>query len=282
MATMSHGLTNREDWDEQYSAVTDQVYIRDLAAVSKVGVDIWGRPTTQPIKVTMIMRLDDEFDSTAEKDELDGTTVNYSRLSKQVREAIERKPDDCTTLMEFTSWITSQVKMIMAVAVAAWTIEVDLPKASALGSAIRCRVDMGKEDISTVSTNTLHLENITVPTIVGIHPHERTMKQPIVANVWLGPLTDKAPPDQYYEIEQIIVKVRSHSSLVRFLATRLARVLKKISRSPKKLEMTGDMTDDRRSRSQDGRSTRSPNRAQHHYALPLPAETTGRGTGQDR
>lgn len=85
------------------------------------------------------------------------------------------------------------------------TIEIKLPKASLLGDAVifvrNYHID------SQRNTSVLHLQNLCIPTLIGVNSNERTAKQKLLVNVWLRGLDD-GECNCYVELERLLTKVR--------------------------------------------------------------------------
>ncbi|KAK5154389.1 hypothetical protein LTR16_012595, partial [Cryomyces antarcticus] len=58
----------------------------------------------------------------------------------------------------------------------------------------------------------LYLKNVQIPTLVGVNSNERTMKQPVIANVWVDNLSYKEKDDRFLKLERILVKTIEQSS----------------------------------------------------------------------
>ncbi|KAI9754749.1 MAG: hypothetical protein M1815_005448 [Lichina confinis] len=195
------------EWNKRFAKFADEISIKGLSADGAVGVDAWGRDKTQPFKVSIRVKLADWFDYAAYEDNVNDNTINYGSTSKRVLAGLSEYGNVLGNLHDLSSLVAIFGGLYGSEAAKAWMIEVELPKASAMGSAIRYQSCVGKSDVGLTVANVLHFADITVPTIVGLNPHERQMKQPVTVNVWIGPTSLCEDPDQYVSIEEVIVKV---------------------------------------------------------------------------
>ena len=200
------------EWNKRFTKFADEISIKGLSADGAVGVDAWGRDKTQPFKISIRVKLAGWLDYAAYEDNVNDSTINYGSTSKRVLAGLSEYGNVLGNLHDLSSLVAIFGGLYGSEAAKAWVIDVDLPKASAMGSAIRYQSCVAKGDVGLTVTNVLHLADITVPTIVGLNPHERQMRQPVAVNVWIGPTSLCEDPHQYVSVEEVIVKVCTSTS----------------------------------------------------------------------
>lgn len=206
-----------QEWQQLCDHTTDEVHVRNLSAQAKVGVDAWGRTKEQPLRISIVAKLTQTFDTAAQSDDVDESTINYGVLSKRVLEGLKQSTYEMENLNDLTHFVALFGGLYESDAVGAWTVEVCLPKALAVGSSIRFQNLVAKGDSSLTIANVLHLEDMTVSAIIGLNPHERYMKQPVVVNVWIGPSALGDDAERYVSVGQVIVKVCASALLDRLM-----------------------------------------------------------------
>ncbi|KAF1978945.1 hypothetical protein BU23DRAFT_595450 [Bimuria novae-zelandiae CBS 107.79] len=195
-------------------AVTDKIIVRNLQATVDAGVDVWGREKKQRALLTVTLSLLTPFDSAADADALDNSTVHYGKLSKDIQAHVSTE-----TRYESTFKLAESIKRCVLKTAGATnlkSIEVDVfyPKGSMLGEGAGFaygRSAPGHLDEEAAGYLQMYLRNIRIPCLIGINANERLQKQPVVVNVWV----DRINPirsDQYPILEQQIVDVISSSS----------------------------------------------------------------------
>ncbi len=199
----------RANWETgPWNLRGDSVSVRNLHAETTVGFDIWGRQKTQPVKISMTVWPPYGFESAARSDELDGSTVSYGVLSKELRQAIANKPAHVKGLLTLSRYLWEDIECLDSTGnEAVWSLELLLPKASAVGKGVSFTSLVGRVEETLYVTTSLHLRELTIATIVGINPHEREMKQLVVVSVWIEGMEKQSIPDTYGMMEQIVVKV---------------------------------------------------------------------------
>jgi hypothetical protein len=96
-------------------------------------------------------------------------------------------------------------------------ITLRLPKGTLLSGGVVLDISAGypspgRTPISLPYHTSLKLEDIKIPTLIGLNPCERLAKQMIIATVEIDPYV-VAGQDHYNELEQIIVKVSNPEAL---------------------------------------------------------------------
>ncbi|KAF2655012.1 hypothetical protein K491DRAFT_679233 [Lophiostoma macrostomum CBS 122681] len=187
---------------------SDRISVRNLQILLSAGVDAWGREKQQPVLVTITLHLKKPFDSAAEADALDSSTVHYGKLSKSILERLRANDSHVTTLA-----LTGQVAQVSADmadnALRALTAEVFYPKGSMLGDGAGW--SWSYYHLEKSFSKVLHLRNVRVPCLIGVNANERLQKQPLIINLWIECAKDHRC-DQYPALEGVLVKAVSDSS----------------------------------------------------------------------
>jgi FolB domain-containing protein len=186
--------------------VTDKICVQNLEVTANAGVDVWGRRKSQRTQITVTLHLARPFDSAAEADALDKSTVHYGKLSKDIQNRVHSLPEWKTT-----SGLAGEIlKQIMETkgdtGLIATEIDVLYPKSSMLGEGAGFSLSsthVGEDlEISTV----LYIRNVRIPCLIGVNSNERTAKQPVVVNLW-AECVRPSRTDAYTELEAVVVNV---------------------------------------------------------------------------
>ncbi|KAI9784219.1 MAG: hypothetical protein M1816_001041 [Peltula sp. TS41687] len=231
-------LINLEACARILSQRGDCVQINNLHVDAMVGHTIFGERKLQPVQISAVLPTPRgaSMSSSARSDTVDGSTIHYGVMSKEIRRHVQQQQQDDLTepmgLDRFAEQVAAVVQKTLApppsssskrAAAAAddddddydrpFQLSFFLPKASAWGSGVRyhffsCEPQrrLGSDAVFVPRNRSLQLENLRVHTIIGVNPPERKVRQPVVVNVWLDPLADAAAADGYDEVEQIVVK----------------------------------------------------------------------------
>ncbi|KAI9843667.1 MAG: hypothetical protein M1838_002506 [Thelocarpon superellum] len=224
-------------WLRRHPEVTtaDKIFVRQLCANANVGVDAWGRRRQQPVEISVALSLKQSFTSAAQKDRVDPSTVHYGTLSKAILAAVDGQaqqhlPFDCLrSLVEdaIYSHVASGASLL------ALQLELSLPKASLIGAAVTLSYacSVGQEGRPYDHARSLHLRDLTVPTVVGVNEHEKERKQRIVVNIWLDVREAEGAAECYGQAEHTVVEtiedkpLETLESLATTIASRLSEVL---------------------------------------------------------
>ncbi|KAL9091066.1 MAG: hypothetical protein Q9165_004993 [Trypethelium subeluteriae] len=194
------------EWQRQKPLYADKICIENLQISTDVFPDSFGRNKAQPALVSVTLFLDQQFQSAATKDTLDHSTINYGTLSKKIREAIEDHAgsDDLLAIQQMWKLIGD---MVPSEIVKAIETDIFLPKACMLGDGIGFRKSTIHEGSDSL---VIYFKNIRTSAILGVNAHERVLKQPVVANVWLDdPKEEIQIPLHVRSVEKCIVEVRT-------------------------------------------------------------------------
>jgi dihydroneopterin aldolase len=195
--------------------------VRNLQTKLPIATDAWGRAgKLQPVLISCSVYLREVFGEASEKDEVTGgSTVHYGSLSNAILEAVavfyggslrhivERIRDSLVAEEDrnVEGLLTSKILNVL-------TITITLPKASLLGSGLSFTQSTTYDASSPKFTGVsyaLKLQDLHIPTLIGVNANERLAKQMVVANVEVDRWVKEE--DCYVELERIIVSVRLHS-----------------------------------------------------------------------
>ena len=200
----ANGLINLAEWNHRIAGSSDRIRIRDLSTNAIAGLDAWARSKIQQVLISVTILFHESLASAAERDDVDSSTVDYGQLCKHFTSMIQQDiTGEPMSLGAMAGSLGLVVKETMGYK-PELKVEIFLPKASLLGSGVRYQLcGTGYE----VHSEVLQIEDIAIPTIVGLNRHEREMRQMILVSIAIDPLTTGEASDSYCEIEQIVVKV---------------------------------------------------------------------------
>lgn len=232
------------------------IRVRNLQATLGAGAaqDAWGRNgRPQPCLMSAEVALASPFPEAAVSDSVAEDTVHYGTLSKAMLKSINQwqvaKEGQTRTLGNVVDalWVDltgstvageasspSAGKAVLNVTTTSrLAVTVLLPKASLVGDGVSLTATavLGAGAASTGAkpwATTLKLHRLRVPVLVGVHPHERTAKQAVLADVSLDGYG--APGDlidEYAPLEALVVRTLEESSFetLEALATHLGRII---------------------------------------------------------
>ncbi|KAF2141794.1 uncharacterized protein K452DRAFT_33789 [Aplosporella prunicola CBS 121167] len=204
----------------------DQISVTGLKTTAPAGRDLWGRKKPQPLEVSVTVAVARPFDTAAQADAVDASTVHYGLLSKSVLGNIAAAAQAQTQAQaqgqERETWLSTIAvahaasKAILANAplanLAAAEVKVRYPKASTQGEGAGAvftlfynREEQEQEQGRLAAlSQVLYLENVRIPTLIGVNPNERLKKQLVVASLWIDKLAAGAA-DCYVEVEDLLV-----------------------------------------------------------------------------
>ncbi|KAB2578475.1 tRNA-dihydrouridine synthase [Lasiodiplodia theobromae] len=203
----------------RWPCTADAVSLSSLHLVVRAGRDVWGRTDrAQPLALSLTVASRAGFASAAADDALDGGTVHYGHLSKNVLAALNSAT---ATGNEWLSGLdvasrTSEALMATAAegAVEAARLDVCFPKASTLGTGA------GVEWTVFYAPAT--------GDVVGFARqfNERTKKQMCLVSVWVDKVSDAAI-DAYDVVEDIMLKTVENTDFetLEALAEKVAHTL---------------------------------------------------------
>ncbi|KAH7120929.1 Dihydroneopterin aldolase-domain-containing protein [Dendryphion nanum] len=208
MTSTAPQLVRQAVWQAKLVAsdVTDKVSVRNLQVSVKAGSDAWGRRKEQPALISVTLSFKIPF--ATDEDILNTTTVDYGKLSKDIRLGILTNETHLST-NDLALLISNQAQVTAGqTAIAAGEVDVFYPKASLLGDGAGLLYSSLNQEWAC---KVVYLKNVRVPCIIGLNEHERTMKQPVVINLWVD-----SPPDvisdDFHLLERLLVKFVEASS----------------------------------------------------------------------
>ena len=194
------------EWQRQSPVGADKICIDNLQISTDGFPDSFGRRKTQPALISVALFLRQQFQSAAEKDALDQSTINYGSLSKDIRDAIEGKAKAGELLDKYRTWRLIE-DVIPVKAIGAFETDLFFPKACMMGDGIGFKKSMITNQ--GLSSAVIYFKNIRIPALIGVNAHERQSRQPIIANVWLDdPKEEIEIPLHVRSAEKCIVEVR--------------------------------------------------------------------------
>ncbi|CAK7245913.1 MAG: hypothetical protein STHCBS139747_007518 [Sporothrix thermara] len=247
-------------WDVQAAAGEPRALIRvrnlQTTLGAAAGQDAWGRQgRAQPAVLSAEAVLTTPFAEAAVTDSVAGDTVHYGTLSKALLSSIgswcepkESQPaagslDDVLAglWLDLTGQVVSsgqsspladpartEAVLLSADVVRRLTVTVLLPKASLNGDGASLTITgllAPQGTVGALAARTLRLHRLRVPTLVGVHPHERTAKQAVVMDVALDRYDGLQ--DAYPKLEAFVVKLVEASAFetLEALGTHIARAI---------------------------------------------------------
>ncbi|KAL1890156.1 hypothetical protein Sste5346_008449 [Sporothrix stenoceras] len=230
----------------------------------KAGQDAWGRNgRPQPAVISAEAVLAAPFPEAADTDRVAGDTVHYGSLGKEILKSMKnwdtvesvpagerRTPitlghvmaglwidlagqlDERGTI-EFVNLPEEPPTLLTSATVRSLSATIMLPKASLVGEGVSLTsvgILEGKDESPSpknIASTTLRLHRLRVPTLVGVHPHERTAKQAVVADIALDRYYEES--DVYTQLEAFVVQIMatSYFETLEALATHIARKILK-------------------------------------------------------
>lgn len=169
------------------------------------GDDAWGREKDQPVLLSIRLSFKSAFDTAAENDAVDSSTMHYGILAKALRGMKPTKNAEWGTLPELSNKIFNTVAATLPdrKIMESLAVEIKLPKGSLMGDAVVLHSHFAP---ATPTQHTLHLVNLCVPALIGVNDHEREASQKLVINLWIMGLLNMSS-DTYVELEQNVVGV---------------------------------------------------------------------------
>ncbi|TGO90953.1 hypothetical protein BPOR_0045g00160 [Botrytis porri] len=243
--------------------------IKDMQLQVMAGADGWtgdwveSTCPQQPALVSVSLALRRPFKKASEDDDIAGDTIHYGLIKLAIIDGVRAyhargiTPDFASELsMKSICIFIASVLIRRSLAVGRnvnWSsIRIMLPKSSLRGAGasltaqtIYKEPSLEEQELGTFhrtgiigESSTLRLHDLTVPTIIGLLPKERTMKQNVVANIeidrWVG------QGDLHWDIQQIVVKTIEESSFqtLEALAERISKNIIRHSLIPTMIKQT--------------------------------------------
>ncbi|KAI9890381.1 MAG: hypothetical protein M1814_004167 [Vezdaea aestivalis] len=220
------------------------VFVDRLATKLQIEPDAWGKACLQPALISVKVFLAQASPDDSLPDSIDKHTVHYGNLSRSLL-SITAFTNTLVLPVVQTPWSLSSLALEVRQKVRktietagnvdillALGIDIELPKASSTGSSLKWSVFCdessypSREDAeSAIRRRLLCLCGIRLPAIIGIHPHERLMKQTVIFDISIRSFLVQGgmgPP-----IEQIAVKTAEEAQY-QTLESLVALILRRI------------------------------------------------------
>jgi dihydroneopterin aldolase len=149
--------------------------------------DVWSNVKEQPAYLNINVALSPGFTGAAIRDEVNGTTLHYGDLAKNIRGAYTQ-PQHHRAVLD----MAQRTVLLMGrrgetrTAVSHVTIELHLPKASMTGGEIRYTW-MTRYDFQVwrvvPAMRAFSIVDMTVMALIGVNAYEKQARQPIIANL---------------------------------------------------------------------------------------------------
>ncbi|KAF7958480.1 hypothetical protein EAE96_002024 [Botrytis aclada] len=216
------------------------IAVKDVQLQVRAGPDGWSGnwdETTcphQPALISVSVSLRRPFKKSSKGDDIAGDTIHYGLIRKAIVDAVQdyhsrrTKPDVVNGLSMksigiFITYYLNTRNIATGKIINWYSIRVMLPKSSLQGAGASLTLqtiykepspEEQKAGVTPLGCRgescTLRLHDLTVPTIVGLLPKERTMKQNVVANVEIDRWSGYG--DLHWDMQQIVVKTIEESS----------------------------------------------------------------------
>ncbi|KAF2840964.1 hypothetical protein M501DRAFT_930590 [Patellaria atrata CBS 101060] len=218
---------SKNEWDCKQPLASNKILIRNLSLSINAGLDAWGRKVPQPVSVSLTIHLTRAFESAAENDNLDQSTINYSQLSQELILKLREYESWLSTGELFTAIQSTALSIADGGSVPIRAIEIELgyPKASLLGES--ATVSYALDTVANHQSCGMSVSNLRLPCVIGLFAHERERKQIVVANVWIDGIHWKAV-EEYGRLESVVTNVIDGSHF-KTLETLASQVLFRIS-----------------------------------------------------
>ncbi|KAK5663274.1 hypothetical protein OQA88_3701 [Cercophora sp. LCS_1] len=214
------------------------ILVKNLLSTTHAAWDAWGRPSKhQPMLITARVSFAEPFPTSASTDQLSADTVHYGTLSKCILSSVEQqtKPYPLTGGDGSTRNPFILIHSIWDALTGgcAWTglhsykhddkhllggvmeritflgVEVTFPKASLLGSGVT--IGASAAPGGGVYNFFMRLNEVRVPTLIGVNANEREAKQVVSATVTLDGIDAPTDGHNYVDLERTVVKVMEES-----------------------------------------------------------------------
>ncbi|KAK4986338.1 hypothetical protein LTR50_005385 [Elasticomyces elasticus] len=201
-------MANLVPWARDSPWCTDGISVRNLKITLQHGTDAWQRSARQPAHLSVSLSLKEPFASAASSDTVDGSTVHYGKLSKALLRTFSETPGSSATTGIWRAFSEIEDAMLEEVAskeaLRNVLVELMLPKGSMLGDGVALSRYVSYSEVK-VEKYVMQLKDVRIPTLVGVNPHERQMKQPLVVNLWLYDVAETAL-DKFSDLERMLIK----------------------------------------------------------------------------
>ncbi|KAK4950590.1 hypothetical protein LTR66_013917 [Elasticomyces elasticus] len=195
-------------WARDSPWCTDGISVRNLKITLQHSTDAWQRSAKQPAHLSVSLSLREPFASAASSDTVDDSTVHYGKLSKALLRKFSETPGSSATTGIWRAFSAIEDALLEEVAskeaLMNVLVELMLPKGSMFGDGVALSRYVSYGEVK-VEKYVMQLKDVRIPTLVGVNPHERQMKQPLVVNLWLYDVAETAL-DKFSDLERMLIK----------------------------------------------------------------------------
>lgn len=205
----------------EFAAITsqDSIHVKKIQLPTPVlAPDVWGNLKEQPGLISVKLHLKTGFSTASNADKLDDSTIHYGNLTKRIRSncgqtftvldnvltSVESAIHDMATKEDGMFILTRSV------------VKLHLPKASMLGLEVVIAASTTYDDNgkSRNVAKSFSINDVTIPTLIGVNAYERAMKQPLVVSFKLeyytgpsGIAPHQREQKELFDIEKTLVAV---------------------------------------------------------------------------
>ncbi|PPQ68242.1 hypothetical protein CVT25_005311 [Psilocybe cyanescens] len=215
---------------------TDVVFVDTLRVSANIGRDWWGKARAQPVEITVYLHLKESYLKTSGESDNVLDSVHYGHLTKTISNLIKARSSEPQG--EGDTGFADADDLIQAVSERAFDLAgeaasevrvvLGVPKMILLASSfsIDSTIVNGKPDF--VSSKKVFVNDIVLPVIIGVNPHEREEKQRVVINILFYENNESTSADTP-DYKQIISKLSKEIEPSSFLT--LEKLVMEIVRS---------------------------------------------------
>ena len=212
---------------------SDAIVLDQLQLTCIIGKDAWGRQKPQPILLSVTAYTDI---AAAAKEDTCNFTINYGSLQKDL---VAKAMDIGLTfgnLIQFMEVVGLIVINRPDTRPSFGRVLVELPEALLMADSFGANALVDNE--GKIDVVSYIIKNLRTTCIVGVNPHERQRKQPVILNITILQCTDDFA-SQYMEIvDQVIQLVESTAfQTLEALTTYVVENLFKITPTINKVEV---------------------------------------------
>ncbi|KAI9653138.1 MAG: hypothetical protein M1831_006222 [Alyxoria varia] len=210
---MAGRCVSHRTWIREWASLSlddaDTIKIGKQKALANSGHDAWGRPRPQPIEMSMKLYLNSQISRAAAYDSVDASTVHYGKLSKLLNQRIEQYQEQWMQPDDLAQVLVQAAVQFAPSTIAAVELQLCFMKTAMFGDGLS--LILSHAPSLDLTAPVVLLKDICLPALIGVNPHERVMKQPVLVSVQI----DRTKPhisEQSFEIEQLVVKTVEESS----------------------------------------------------------------------
>ncbi len=155
------------------------VFLKNMPFILAGPPDAWNRgDKTQPANITLRVNQVKSINDAAATDDI-SKSLDYGKLYKTIQSELDN--------ISGFAGLANIARQVLASVKSPWTncfVEVDLPKAALRAEGgLKFTVDRDNDVGHINDYETLHIRDIKCACIIGVNPHERREKQPVIVNL---------------------------------------------------------------------------------------------------